>query len=59
VASLFINLFKTTKTMKKTGLTIRIEDMLRERLVEVAESKNQTVSEYVRELLWDKHFIIM
>ena len=45
--------------MKKTGLTIRIEDMLRERLVEVAESKNQTVSEYVRELLWEKHFIIM
>jgi antitoxin component of RelBE/YafQ-DinJ toxin-antitoxin module len=43
--------------MKKTGITIRIEDTLRERLVEVAESKNLTVSEYVRELLWEKHFI--
>ncbi|WP_008637112.1 hypothetical protein [Bizionia argentinensis] len=43
--------------MKKTGLTIRIEDYLREEIERRAEENNQTVSAYVRQVLMDKHFI--
>ncbi|MCX7552113.1 hypothetical protein [Xanthomarina sp. F2636L] len=44
---------------KKTGLTIRIEDDLRDMLYDTAKLKGVTVSEYVRELLWDKHCITL
>ncbi|HLV38271.1 hypothetical protein [Xanthomarina sp.] len=45
--------------MKKTGLTIRIDDHLRESIEAAALRENLTVSQYVRELLWDKHGIYM
>ena len=43
--------------MKKTGLTIRIEEELRLEITEKAQQNNLTVFQYVRKLLWDKHFI--
>ncbi|WP_417196988.1 hypothetical protein [Bizionia sp.] len=45
--------------MSKTGLTIRIEDYLREEIEKRAAKNNQTVSAYVRQVLLDKHFIFM
>ncbi|MGY0393311.1 hypothetical protein ACW5R3_12235 [Bizionia sp. KMM 8389] len=43
--------------MIDTVLTIRVEGYVKQELEDRAKKNNETVSEYVRQILKDKHFI--
>lgn len=45
--------------MAQKGITVRIDDELREALQEGAEKRKVTISEHIREILMDKYFIEM
>ncbi|MFD2917136.1 ribbon-helix-helix protein, CopG family [Psychroserpens luteus] len=45
--------------MKKKGITIRIDDDLREAIEEQAKLKGKKVSEHLRELLIANHYILI
>jgi len=59
VALLFINQTKNQVNMAQKGITVRIDDELREALQEGAEKRKVTISEHIREILMDKYFIEM